>query len=195
MQLPNRDGVTTRWVDIKVGDTGVRDLRFTLDALPGEVNTVNNTVMRPMEVPEQRRHILYVEGEPRWEYKFMRRAIEDDSPVRLASLLKTTPNKFYRQGVDSADELKDGFPTDKVTLFKYDALIIGSFEAASISAEQQDMIRDFVSRRGGSLLMLGGRRGLADGGWGVTSVADALPARLPMLDGADLRAQAGQGDA
>jgi uncharacterized membrane protein len=183
IQLPSREGVTTRWVDIKVGETGVRDLRFTLDALPGEVDTVNNTVMRPMEVPEQRRHILYIEGEPRWEYKFMRRAIEDDSPVRVASLLKTTPNKFYRQGVESPDELKDGFPTDKITLYKYDALIIGSFEAAALTSEQQDMIRDFVSRRGGSLLMLGGRRGLADGGWGVTSVADALPAQLPKLDG------------
>jgi uncharacterized membrane protein len=181
--LPNRDGVTTRWVDIKVGDTGIRDLRFTLDALPGEVDTVNNTQLRPMEVPEQRRHILYVEGEPRWEYKFIRRAIEDDSPIQLASLLKTTPNKFYRQGIDSPDELKDGFPSDQQTLFKYDALIIGSFEAASISAEQQDLIRDFVGRRGGSLLMLGGRRGLADGGWGVTSVAEALPAKLPKLDG------------
>jgi hypothetical protein len=45
------------------------------------------------------------------------------------------------------------------------------------------MIREFVSRRGGTLLMLGGRRGLADGGWGATSVAEVLPARLPMLEG------------
>ena len=31
--------------------------------------------------------------------------------------------------------------------------------------------------------MMGGRRGLADGGWRATSVAEALPAELPMLDG------------
>ena len=31
--------------------------------------------------------------------------------------------------------------------------------------------------------MLGGRRGLADGGWAATSVAEVLPAQLPMLDG------------
>ncbi|HLF12468.1 MAG TPA: hypothetical protein VJA26_14800, partial [Gammaproteobacteria bacterium] len=183
IQLPNRPGVTTRWVDIDVGAAGVRDLRFTLDALPGEPNMINNTRLRPMEVPEQRRHILYIEGEPRWEYKFIRRAIDKESAVRVASLLKTTPNKFYRQGVESPDELTAGFPTDELTLFAYDALIIGSFEAAALTSEQQNMIREFVSRRGGSLLMLGGRRGLADGGWGATSVAEALPARLPMLDG------------
>ena len=57
------------------------------------------------------------------------------------------------------------------------------------------MIREFVSRRGGSLLMLGGRRGLADGGWGATSVAEVLPARLPMLGRPKLRALAGEGSA
>jgi uncharacterized membrane protein len=183
IQLPSSTGVTTRWVDIDVGKAGVRDLKFALDALPGEPNVINNSRLRPMEVPEQRRHILYIEGEPRWEYKFMRRAIEDGGAIRVASLLKTTPNKFYRQGIESEEELKDGFPADELTLFKYDALIVGSFEAAALTPAQQDMIRDFVSRRGGTLLMLGGRRGLADGGWGATSVAEVLPARMPELDG------------
>jgi uncharacterized membrane protein len=183
IQLPSTTGVTTRWVDIDVGKAGVRDLRFALDALPGETNVINNSRLRPMEVPEQRRHILYIEGEPRWEYKFIRRAIDDAPGVRVASLLKTTPNKFYRQGVETPDELVDGFPTEELDLFRYDALMIGSFEAAALSAEQHDMIREFVSRRGGSLLMLGGRRGLTDGGWGPTSVAEALPVRLPELDG------------
>ncbi len=150
IQLPNTTGVTTRWIDLEVGKPGVRDLKFALDPLPGETNVINNVQMRPMEVPEQRRHILYIEGEPRWEYKFIRRALEDDSPIRVASLLKTTPNKFYRQGIESPDELKDGFPTDETTLFKYDALMIGSFEAAALSPEQQDMIREFVGRRGGT---------------------------------------------
>ena len=103
--------------------------------------------------------------------------------VRVASLLKTTPNKFYRQGVESPDELTDGFPTEELELFRYDALMIGSFEAAALTPAQHDMIREFVSRRGGSLLMLGGRRGLTDGGWGATSVAEVLPVRLPELDG------------
>ncbi len=180
VQLPNTAGVTTRWIDIDVGDAGVRDLRFTVDALPGERNLINNTQLRPMEVPEQRRSILYIEGEPRWEYKYVRRAIVDeDVPIRFVTLLRTTPNKFYRQGVSSGDELADGFPADESELFSYDALIIGSLEAAALSEEQRQMIYDFVSRRGGTLLMLGARRGLADGGWGATVVNDVLPVDLP----------------
>ena len=130
-------GVTTRWVEIEVGATGIRDLKFTLDPLPGETNVINNSRLRPMEVPEQRRHILYIEGEPRWEYKFIRRAIDENPAVRVASLLKTTPNKFYRQGVESPDELVDGFPSEELALFRYDALMIGSFEAAALTPAQQ----------------------------------------------------------
>ena len=108
--------------------------------------------------------------------------MDDDSPIRLASLLRTTPNKFYRQGIDSQEELENGFPLERETLFSYDALIIGSFSAAGLTQEQQESIRDFVSERGGSLLMLGGRRGLADGGWGNSPVAEVLPARLPDIE-------------
>ena len=182
--LPAGAGVTTRWVEFDVGEAGVKDLRFSLDPLPGEGNVTNNTQYRTVVVPEARRSILYVEGEPRWEYKFIRRAVDEDPAVRLASLLRTTPNKFYRQGIDTPDELEGGFPEDRETLFQYDGLVIGSFSAAGLTEEQQEHIRDFVSERGGSLLMLGGRRGLADGGWGNSVVAEALPVQLPDLDAA-----------
>ena len=182
--LPAGAGITTRWVEFDVGEAGVKDLRFSLDPLPGEGNVTNNTQYRTVVVPEARRSILYVEGEPRWEYKFIRRAVDEDPAVRLASLLRTTPNKFYRQGIDSPDELEGGFPEDRETLFGYDGLVIGSFSAAGLTEEQQGHIRDFVSERGGSLLMLGGRRGLADGGWGNSVVAEALPVQLPDLDAA-----------
>ena len=182
--LPASAGITTRWVEFDVGEAGVKDLRFSLDPLPGEGNVTNNTQYRTVVVPEARRSILYVEGEPRWEYKFIRRAVDEDPAVRLASLLRTTPNKFYRQGIDTPDELEGGFPEERETLFQYDGLVIGSFSAAGLTEEQQEHIRDFVSERGGSLLMLGGRRGLADGGWGNSVVAEALPVQLPDLDAA-----------
>ena len=56
--------------------------------------------------------ILYVEGEPRWEYKFIRRAEEDDKTVQVVSMLRTTENKIYRQGISDPKELEDGFPVE-----------------------------------------------------------------------------------
>jgi hypothetical protein len=138
----------------------------------------NNRQPRILQVMESPKRILYVEGEPRWEYKFLRRAISNDPSINLVSLLRTSPNKFYRQGVESATELADGFPTTREALFRYDAVVIGSIDAAELSTEQQAALRDFVSVRGGSLLMLGGRHGLADGGWGRSVTASALPVVL-----------------
>jgi len=182
IQLPDEPGVTTRWIDLEVGEAGIRDLRFAIDAIPGETNLINNEQLRPLEVPERRRSIFYFEGEPRWEYKFIRRAFDEESAVRIATLIRTTPNKDYRQGLSSGEELEEGFPTEAADLFAYDAIIIGSLEAAALTEAEQQMLYDFVSERGGTLLMLGGPRGLADGGWGATRVGELLPAELPLTE-------------
>ena len=177
--LRRGETVQTEWIDFSSGEAGVRNLRFILDGGEGETILGNNAQLRVVDVPRGRRSILYIEGEPRWEYKFIRRAIGKDESIRLVTTLRTTPNKFYRQGVEDRSELVNGFPATAKELFAYDALVIGSIEAAFFSDEQQELIREFVSRRGGTLLMLGGRRGLADGGWGVSKVAEVLPVTLP----------------
>ena len=160
-------------------ESGVHKLRFALEYWAGEVNLNNNQQIRLLQVAERPRRVLYVEGEPRWEFKFIRRALRDDPTIRLVSLLRTSPNKFYRQGIESREELENGFPSDRKTLFSYDAIIIGSFDAAQLNQKQHDNLRDFVSERGGSLLMLAGKDGLSGGGWHRSNVADALPVHLP----------------
>jgi uncharacterized membrane protein len=170
--------VTNVAIDLPAGDAGAHLLRFALDPLENERNVVNNTRERMLDVPAGRRNILYVEGEPRWEYKFLRRAADADRALRVASIVRTTSNKSYRQGVSSPGELADGFPATAEELFAYDAVVIGSYEAAGLRAEQHRLLKDFVDRRGGSVLMLAGRHGLAAGGWQNTALAQTLPAQL-----------------
>ena len=174
---PN-EPVRREWIDFGAGDAGVRNLTFTVEPLEGEEIEGNNARRRVLDVPRRRRRILYAEGEPRWQYKFMRRAVHKDASVQLVTLLRTSANKFYRQGVDTPEELEDGFPAEPEELFAYDALIIGSFEAPFFTPKQQVAIRDFVSRRGGTLMMLAGRNGLGAGGWQVSEIVDALPTAL-----------------
>ncbi len=164
---------------LNAGDAGAKSLTFSIAPLPGETNTANNAITRMVNVTSDKRRILYVEGEPRWEYKFIRRAETDDPIVEIASMLRTTENKIYRQGIENPQELADGFPTDAKDLFQYQGLIIGSVEAGYFTPAQQDLIRQFVDRRGGGLLMLAGRFALADGGWSGSPVAQALPVVLP----------------
>ena len=119
--------------------------------------------------------MLYFEGEPRFEMKFIRRAVEDDKNLQVVILQRTAENKYLRRDVGSADELVGGFPKTREELFAYRAIILGSVEAASFTPEQLRMLADFVSKRGGGLLMLGGRRSFAEGGWAGTPVGEVLP--------------------
>jgi len=162
-----------------VGAAGARTLTFNIALMAGEQNLSNNTVTRPILVSDAKRKILYVEGEPRWEYKFIRRAEEEDPTVQLVCMLRTSENKIYRQGLSDPNELADGFPVRVEDLFGYSGIIIGSVAADYFTPLQQEMLREYVDRRGGGVLFLGGQSSLSDGGWGASSLNDLLPTFLP----------------
>ena len=159
-------------------EAGWRRFRFRVPVQGEELVRENNQQEALLEVREEPHKILYFEGEPRWEVKFMRMAIKDDPQLQLVLLQRSAENKYYRLGVDSAAELSVGFPRTREELFGYRAIILGSVEAGYFSREQLQLISDFVSERGGSLLMLGGRRSFSEGGYAGTPLADVLPVEL-----------------
>ena len=64
--------------------------------------SANNNITRLVNVDQRKPRILYLEGEPRWEFKFLRRAVEDDRTIDLVTILRTTQNKIYRQGISES---------------------------------------------------------------------------------------------
>lgn len=175
VQLPNDGSPATAQVRATATVPGPRLFTFRVAPLPDEVVTQNNVRETLINVRDTREKILYFEGEPRFEMKFIRRAVEEDKNLQVVALQRTADNKFMRIGVDGSDELAGGFPRTREELFAYRALILGSIEAGAFSGDQLQMIADFVDRRGGGLLMIGGARSFAEGGYGGTPVADALP--------------------
>jgi uncharacterized membrane protein len=170
-------------VFFNAGAAGVKSIEFSIEPQAGEENTANNAVTRLVDVSSEPKRILYVEGEPRWEFKFIRRGEAEDKGVQLVSMLRTTENKIYRQGIADPSELADGFPTRAEDLFQYQAIVIGSVEADYFTPVQQELLREFVDKRGGGLLFLGGRFSLGDGGWASSSLADLFPTFLPNAKG------------
>ncbi|HYW41789.1 MAG TPA: glutamine amidotransferase [Bryobacteraceae bacterium] len=163
------------------GDAGPKTLDIGVEPISGEDNALNNRVTRLVNVEARKPRILYFEGEPRWEYKFIGRALDDYEGIELARMLRTTQNKLYRQfpkGMGE-NELEDGFPSKPEELFQFQGLIIGSVEANYFTPAQQQLIHDFVDRRGGGLLLEGGRASLSDGGYQNTPLADLAPVKLP----------------
>lgn len=169
------DGEVPVQVQFTLDDAGPRTLRFSVDPIEGEALTENNERRALLDVTAAREKILYFEGSPRPEHKFIRRAVAQDENLQLVSLLRTADEKFLRLDVDDGDELAGGFPTTREELYSYAGLILGSVEASFFTHDQLQMMADFVGQRGGGLLVLGGRRALGEGGYAGTPLADALP--------------------
>src|SRR5262245_18484826 len=165
-----------------IGEAGPKALEIGIDPISGEDNPANNKLSRQVNVENRKPRILYFEGEPRWTYKFLKRAVDDypDFGIEMWAMVRTTENKLYNQFGPSSKEkdLTDGFPAKPEELFQFQGLIIGSVEANYFTPTQQQLIHDFVDRRGGGLLFLGGRATLSDGGYQKSPLADLVPVKL-----------------
>ena len=160
------------------GLAGARNVKAGIVKLSGEENASNNAQTRLINVESLKPRILYIEGEPKWEFKFIRRALEGDRNLQLTTMLRTTQNKIYRQGVEDPKELEQGFPDKEEDLFKFSGLIIGGVEASWFTPQQQAMIKNFADRRGGGVMFLAGRGALSDGGYAASSMAEIIPILL-----------------
>lgn len=166
-------------IRVPADEAGDWPVRVSIEPLNGEVTVANNAVEGMVRVRRGPDRILYVEGEPRPELPFMRRAVADDSALIVTALVRTARGKYLRLGVRDSLELIDGFPKTAEELFRYRGVVLGSVEAAMFTREQLRMLQDFVAVRGGGLLALGGRRAFGEGGYAGTPVDEVLPISFP----------------
>ena len=155
--------------------------RVEIPAGPDEKIVNNNRRELQVEVEETRLPVLYVEGSPRTEFRFLRGALFEDTDFRIVSILRLGEDRFLVQGADDPS-LKDGYPKTKEKLFSYEAVIFGDIEASFFTKQQLAMTEEFVAKRGGGFLMLGGVNSFNRGGYHGTPIAGMLP--VVLKDGA-----------
>jgi uncharacterized membrane protein len=175
VKLPDDGSAATARVRFTVADAGARVFRFRVAPQDGELVSENNQREAMIDVRDRREKILYFQGEPRYDVGFIMRAVEQDKNLQVVLLQRTADNKFYRRNIDGADELTAGFPKTREELFAYRGIILGSIEAGAFTGDQLQMLAEFVDRRGGGLMMLGGARSFSEGGYAGTAVGDVLP--------------------
>ena len=185
VRLPaDGDPVAVR-VRFTATEAGPRVFRLKVAPQAGEVVTQNNQRDVQIDIRDRKERILYYEGEPRFEMKFARQAIKEDQNLQLVTLQRTAENKHLRLDIDAAGvELAAGFPKTREELFAYRGLVLGSVEASAFNADQLRMIAEFVDVRGGGLLLLGGGRAFAEGGYAGTPLAEVMPVILGATGGA-----------
>src|ERR1039458_7663808 len=115
----------TESVAFNIGEAGPKTLEVGVQPVSGEENTQNNSIARVVDVENRKPRILYFDGEEQWEFKFIRRAVEDypDLGIELAAMDRTTENKILRLFPSSMNEhdLEEGFPAKAQELFPFQA--------------------------------------------------------------------------
>ena len=133
-----------------------------------------------------------IEGAPGFEHSFMTRALSRDSGLEVDSIVRKGRDAdgqetfLVQAGAGREAMLSSGFPLRREDLFAYDGLVLANMEGEFLTRPQWSMAADFVSERGGGLLVLGGRS-FAERGLAGTPLEEALPVQLSDRRGGSVR--------
>jgi len=133
---------------------GRRTLEVTLAPLPGEATADNNHLRRPLRVLDDRIKVLYVEGTPRWEYRYIRAVLKRDPRIDV-QFINTEGDKDLAR---ASREHLGRFPEKEAQAFRYDLVILGDVRANTFTPTQLSLLERLVRERGGSLILLAGRK-------------------------------------
>ena len=147
------EGEQTIPLMFKPTEAGEFVLKASIDARPDEAVKENNSAEQKLRIIDRKIQVLFVEQNPRWEFRYLQAILLRDNRIELKCVL-IEGDPSIAQGANSPYLAK--IPDNKADLFKYDLIIIGDVDPKAFSATQYDAITEFVSKFGGSLIVMAG---------------------------------------
>ena len=143
-----------------------------------EVVKDNNQASSTIKVIDGKIKVLLVEQSPRWEFKYLQAMLTRDRRIEFKCVLFEGDAELAKY--QGSPYLAD-FPKTKEDLFKYDLVILGDVDPKLFSTTQIEMIDEFVSKLGGSLVMIAGKRFMPSS-YRRTPIEKLLPVELESAD-------------
>lgn len=168
---PDKDG---QQLEVKLTyvprEPGQYRLRLEAELQPGELVAQNNSLDAFLTVLDGGLRVLYLEGEPRQEQKFIRWTI--DASPDMALDFQWVPTHLRRAWpLQIGDGLQPG---------DYDVVILGDLDSAALGRENLAALAEMVDA-GAGLIMLGGFHSFGPGGYADTPLATVLPIEMNRL--------------
>jgi hypothetical protein len=157
--------LTHRAVDPGEADWRVEIVPDREDLIPG-----NNTAQARLELVDRPLRVLYVDGYPRWEQRYLKNLLIRERSVVSSNLL-LAPNRRYQQ--ESDVELQR-LPVSIEEWAEYDVVVLGDVSPEVFSTVQLENLREHIATRGAGLLWIGGP-GATPSAWAGGALADLLP--------------------
>jgi len=153
-------------------EPGVSTYRVSVPALPGESHTNDNSFAATVQVITSQNHLLYVEGSPRWESKYLTRALRANQQMEPLVFLRGPDGRMLTVGERGGmtAEMRES----QLAFFKI--VILGNLAADELGEERSANLVKFVET-GGSLVLLGGSRAWGESGLSLTPLEKVLPVK------------------
>ena len=154
---------------------------YTLQLAGHDAVAQNDRVSFTVDVIEEKINVLLLEGYPRFEFKILKSVLEVDPLVNLVSVCHLPGGGVYVQGEALHRNPEQGLLTSQADLFKYDVVILrdlsrGYFREGGDTTESRlQNIVQFVTKRGGGLVVLGGQDVYRAGGYQDSQLVEILP--------------------
>lgn len=166
--------------DTKVARPGEYTLEALVEPDPDELTADNNRAVRRIRVIDERIKVLYVEGYPRWEYRYLKNALVRDRHMQVQILLLSADPDFPQERSDVAPALTR-LPSPE-ELLEYHVIILGDVNPEArdraggpvFGPGSLEAMRELVKDRGGGLLMISGEQS-APRAFAGTPLEDVLP--------------------
>jgi uncharacterized membrane protein len=162
-------------------DPGAERLVAEVTPLPGEAVLGNNQVAFQIRSRKRKTRVLYMEGTPSNEYRWVRDALVEDPDIECVAM-EVNNQYAARQMLYRVDDPRRGYPTTREELFGFDVVICSDISRNAFTQEQLDWTVELVRNRGGGFAMVGGNTSFGAGFWDQT-VWDGL---IPVDMGAEV---------
>ena len=162
--------------EIPAGEPGNHEYSISTDVQPGELREDNNEREFTVSVVDNEARVLLVEGDARWEFRYLKSALDRDKRVELSTVLFRQPylQLLNRTFLDSDLPETAQF---KEQLANTDLLVVGDVDAAWLPNDFWPTVEAAVADDSLTLLILPGRRHMPHG-----HDSPALEKLLPVVD-------------
>jgi len=135
---------------------GAARYRVEATALAGETNVQNNAERVDVTILEGGLRVLFVEGYPRYEYRYLKNALVREQTMQISGLLIEADEQFIQEGTDPIRR----FPDTPEELSRYDVVLFGDVDPRGgwLTSAQMNMLLDFVGNEGGGFGLIAGER-------------------------------------
>ena len=168
-------GLQFEEVDFRVDvyEKGAAQIDVIIEPFDDEISTVNNRVSRSVRIVNEKVNVLYIEGNARWEYRYLRAILKRDPRINATFIASNVGPEVARNSPEHIER----FPDDREDAFQYDLVILGDVDASFFTDDELRLLEELIRDRGASLLMLCGPM-YSPGSYTGTPVQAMLPVRF-----------------